>query len=142
MDSRLKGEHQDQTSQITEQRRMLSEVHGRIGHVQENMRAQARTEEANHRGITSRIDSLQMSVMNLRTLGYQMLNHLCTFPQSLQTQLRAILYSNWQMYQVLLRLQQQVAQNPTNLIESNIKFEDALGDFKELPYEYFRHWEV
>ena len=142
MDSRLKGEHQDLRSQILEYRRMLSEVQGRIGHVEENMREQAKTEEANHGAITSRIDTLQVSVLNLRTLGSQMLKHVCTFPQSLQTQLRAILYSNWQMYQVLLRLQQQVPQNPTNLMESNIKFEDALGDFKELPYEYFRHWEV
>ena len=121
---------------------MLSELQGRIGNVEETIREQAKTEEANHEAITSRIDTLQDSVLNLRTLGSQMLKHVCTFPQSLQSQLRAILYSNWQMYQVLLRLQQQVPQNPTNLMESNIKFEDALGDFKELPYEYFRHWEV
>ena len=142
MDSRLKGEHQDLRSQILEHRRMLSEVQGRIGNVEETMREQAKTEEANHAAITSRIDTLQDSVLNLRTFGSQVLKHMCTFPQSLQSQLRAILYSNWQMYQVLLRLQQQVPQNPTSLMESNIRFEDALGDFKELPYEYFRHWEV
>ena len=121
---------------------MLSDVQGRMGHVEENIRKQSKIQEVNHKAITSRIDTLQSSVLSLRELGSQMLRHVCTFPRNPQIQLRAILYSNSQIYQALLHLQQQIPQNPTGLMESNIKFEDALRDFKELPYEYFRHWEV
>jgi len=42
----------------------------------------------------------------------------------------------------MLQMQQNISPRPTNLLESNIRFEDALGEIKELPYEYFRHWEV
>ncbi|KAL2043072.1 hypothetical protein N7G274_004132 [Stereocaulon virgatum] len=31
---------------------------------------------------------------------------------------------------------------PTSLLETDIRFEDALEEYRELLYEYFRHWEV
>ena len=43
---------------------------------------------------------------------------------------------------VRLAFQQHVPMPPTTLVVSNIKFTDALDRYKELPYDYFRNWDV
>ena len=92
--------------------------------------------------IHARIDNMELSVVQPRHFGQQIINYLNTFPRKIQQLLRAIFQSNLQIYQMLLQMQQNIPARPTNLLESNIRFEDALGEIKELPYEYFREWEV
>jgi hypothetical protein len=43
---------------------------------------------------------------------------------------------------VRLAVQQHIPAAPTALLASNIKFTDALDRYKELPYDYFRNWDV
>jgi len=43
---------------------------------------------------------------------------------------------------VWLAVQQHIPASPTTLVASNIKFTDALDRYKELPYDYFRNWDV
>jgi hypothetical protein len=43
---------------------------------------------------------------------------------------------------IRLAVQQHIPPTPTALVASNIKFTDALDRYKELPYDYFRNWDV
>ena len=43
---------------------------------------------------------------------------------------------------VRLAFQQHVPLTPTSVVASNIKFTDALERYRELPYDYFRNWDV
>jgi hypothetical protein len=86
--------------------------------------------------------STRTSLMNLRSLGVQIMAFLRTFPSELRDLLQTILRTNTQMYFMLLNLQNSVSTSPTLLLQSNIRFEDALGVVRELPHEWFRHWEV
>jgi hypothetical protein len=43
---------------------------------------------------------------------------------------------------IRLAVQTHIPPTPTALVTSNIKFTDALDRYKELPYDYFRKWDV
>jgi len=88
------------------------------------------------------VDRIDHSVVQARHLGQQIMNSLNAFSRKIQRPLQAILQSNFQTYLLMLQMQQDISPRPTTLLESNIKFEDALGEIKQLPYECFRHWEV
>ena len=92
--------------------------------------------------LTTQVQAIRSSVVSLRGLGENIIAHVRRLPKKMRELLQAILYSNWQIYQILLQIQRTTSQSPTGLLDSNIKFEDALGEYKELPYEHFRHWEV
>lgn len=89
-----------------------------------------------------RMEHMDHSVVQARHFGQHVMDHLNAFSGKIQGLLQAVLQSNLQTYQLMLQMQQNIPPRPTNLLESNIRFEDALGEIKELPYEYFRHWEV
>lgn len=92
--------------------------------------------------ISSATSSIQSSVMSLRDLSEQVTRFLSTFPTDIRGLLQKILRTNLQIYWLLLRSQTNVSASPSLLSQSNIQFEDALGRVKELPFEWFRHWEV
>lgn len=160
MDSRDKEKHSNLMSKVAEHRAILHKVQDRIVQVDEkvsragavfdkrlegieNNMTQAR--EISSRGfdeIVAEVKGAQTSVLSLRSTGEQILRCLRTFPREMRELLQKVLFCNWQMYQILLKIQQSTVRSPTGLLESNIRFEDALGEYRELPYEYFRHWEV
>ena len=72
----------------------------------------------------------------------QILALMINFPSDMRDMLKRILLHNSLIYQAMLQIQRNTARSPTGLLESNIKFEDALGEVMQLPYAYFRYWEV
>ena len=50
--------------------------------------------------------------------------------------------ANLQTYGLLRSIQDNMIRTPKFDLSDCICFEDALGRIKQLPYEYFRHWEV
>jgi hypothetical protein len=86
--------------------------------------------------------SAQSSLINLRNLGSQFMVFLQSFPAELRMMLQNIICTNMRMYFMLLNIHNRVSACPTLLLQSNIHFEDALGVVRELPYEWFHHWEV
>ena len=92
--------------------------------------------------LSSEVHATRAAVMSLRDVGQQAMRFVSMFPLEMHGLLQKILQSNWQIYQMLLTLQKSLGQAPTSLLDSNIKFEDAMGELSELPYEYFRYWEV
>lgn len=140
--ARTKSQHGDLMTKISEQRATLQDVQKEVGQLKDNVKDEATTIHTRLDAISSTNDSIQASVLSLRGLSDQMKRYIGTFSRDIQDLLRTIMWSNWQMYRVLLQIQANTAPKPTMLIESNIRFEDAMGDYRELPYEFFRHWEV
>ena len=49
---------------------------------------------------------------------------------------------NLEIYAVLMQIQDHIPRGPLQVLSESIRFEDALGRVRSLPYEYFRHWQV
>lgn len=92
--------------------------------------------------LTTALGSLQVSFRSLEGICLEILLILRRLPTDLLTMLRDIRKSNVQMYALLLKIASSVPASPSWLLASNICFEDVLGVKWELPYEYFKHWEV
>lgn len=92
--------------------------------------------------LTTAFISFQASFVSLKDVCLEMLLTLERLPTDLLTMLRNIKESNVQIYTLLLNIASSVPASPSWLLTSNIRFEDALGVVMELPYEYFKHWEV
>ncbi|KAF2110430.1 hypothetical protein BDV96DRAFT_583994 [Lophiotrema nucula] len=91
--------------------------------------------------LTTGVASISTSLTGLCGLGTQALAILRAFPAELQTLLQTVLRTNMQMYAVLLEVHRKIGAPPTLALESNIRIEDALGEIRSLPFEWFRHWE-
>lgn len=150
MGSRDEDKHSDLMSKAAEHRAALQKVQDGVKQVEEKVsRAGAAFErldsihntiswagEASKRRfdeIDTKVEHTQISVMSLRSTGEFCLRRLGTFPREMRELLENILRANWQMYQILLKIQQSTVRPPTGLLESNVRFEDALGGYRELP---------
>lgn len=92
--------------------------------------------------LSTKVEQVQTSVSSVRSVAKQAFDFLVSFSREAQETMRATIQSDWQIHRVLLDVQDRIAQTPTGLLNSNIKFENALGEYWEFPYEVFRHWEV
>ena len=123
---------------IAEQRATLHQVHDSI----ERIESKIEGVDSNCRAILSKVDETQTSVMSLRSLGEQIMAFIRTFPQDMRDLLQSIMQADWRTYQAVLQIQERLARLPTSLHDSNIQFTNVLGEYRELPYEYFCQWEV
>lgn len=128
--------------QLAEHRRALYSVQERMQKLEDTTRSMGSSAELESENHLRRFESTDRSLISIRRLGDQIVSHLNAFPGKIQGLLQAILQSNIKSYQMLLKLQKDIPPRPTNILESNIRFEDALGEVRYLPYEYFQHWEV
>ncbi len=92
--------------------------------------------------LSSNVEATKAELISFRGLGQQIMSFVSTFPLEMRDLLQKILQSNWQIYHLRLGFQQSPIQSPTQALDSNIQFEDAMGELIPLPYAYFRHWEV
>lgn len=125
-------------SKIAEQRATLHQVHDSIERVESKMEGV----DSSCRAILSKVEETQTSVMSLRSLGEQIMAFIRTFPHDMRDLLQSIMQADWRTYQAVLQIQERLARSPTSLHDSNIQFTNVLGEYRELPYEYFCQWEV
>ena len=125
-------------SKIAEQRATLHQVHDSI----ERIESKIEGVDSSCRAILSKVAETQTSVMSLRSLGEQIMAFIRTFPQDMRDLLQSIMQADWRTYQAVLQIQERLARSPTSLHDSNIQFTNVLGEYRELPYEYFCQWEV
>lgn len=92
--------------------------------------------------LTIGIASNTQALINLRDLGSQIMKFIRTFPVELRGLLQQVIQVNLRNYHVLLAIQNSISTPPSLLCNSNIRFEDALGVVRMLPFEWFRYWEV
>ena len=138
IDKRTKQQHGNLMSKIAEQRATLHHIHHSVECIENRMEGV----ESNSRAISSKVDETQLSVMSLRSLGEQIMAFVRTFPHDVRHLLQSIMQVDWRTYQAVLQIQERLARSPTSLHESNIQFTNVLGEYRELPYEYFCQWEV
>jgi hypothetical protein len=124
----LRQERADSTNRLTEQ---LNQITQNTAGTKRNISA-----------LTMGVASISTSVTTLCNLGTQILSILRSFPAELRTLLETVLRTNTQMYAVLLEVHRKIGAHPTLMLDSNIRIEDALGEVRSLPFEWFRHWEV
>ncbi|ERF68437.1 hypothetical protein EPUS_03755 [Endocarpon pusillum Z07020] len=141
LSSRSKKEHEDLMTDVTDTRAGVNRLSEELGHLSNDLLKADTAGREKLEAVFAKADATQASIARLRSLGEQVMGYVGQFPKEIREFLRTILQSNWQIYRVLLQVQQNISHSPTGLLDSNIKFEDALGEYKELPYEYFRHWE-
>lgn len=142
MSSRSKKEHEDLITDVADTRAGVNQLYEELGHLGNHLRTADIAGREKLEAVFAKTDATQASITRLRSLGEQVMGCVGQFPKEIRDFLRSILQSNWQIYRLLLQVQKNISHSPTGLLDSNIKFEDALGEYKELPYEYFRHWEV
>ncbi|KAL8893604.1 MAG: hypothetical protein Q9192_005104 [Flavoplaca navasiana] len=97
--------------------------------------------EAKLRDLSTKVDLSNTSIVNLRNVADQVMSFVKTFPQEIRDRLQAITQANWRTYQAILQIQNDISRTPNALLESNIQFTNALGEYRSLPYEYFCQWE-
>ena len=127
---------------IADHRATVLHVQKQVESLKDNMIEEGTATRARLDAISSDTNATQASITNLRTLAEQITGYIRTFPQNVRDALQGPMQSNWQMYQILLQIQRATSRAPTSLHASNIRFTNALGEYRELPYEYFCHWEV
>ncbi len=142
MNISTKQEHKDLISKVVEHRAALQRVQGIVEHIEDNMEGMRAASQVKLDAISSKVDAIQVSVMSLRSLGEQIMAFVRTFPREIRDLLNTLVYVDWRTYQAVLQIQERLTQSPTSLHDSNIKFTNVLGEYRELPYEYFCHWEV
>jgi len=135
MNARTKQEHSIFMSKIVEHRAALYHVQYLVTHETSNLHEKLDA-------MSHKLEATQGSVMSLRNVGEQLMTFIGTFPIEIRDLLRNILRNNWQMYQVLLAIQRGTSRTRTSVQASNIRFTNALEEYRELPYEYFCQWEV
>lgn len=128
--------------ELSEARNEATESHSKLAADVQTVREELKTSNQRLDNISSAATSLQASTMTLGNIGRQILLFISTFPAEIRDLLKTIVRSNVQIYTLLLSTQDNMSSNPTLLLQSNIHFEDALGRSRELPFEWFRHWEV
>ena len=142
MSVRAKRDHGDLISKIAEQRAALHQVHGKVEHIQDRIKSMEATSQTKLDAISSKSDATQTSVMNLRGLAQQVVATVGAYSQDIRGLLYNIMQADGRTYRAILQIQERLAQSPSSLLDSNIQFTNALGEYRELPYEYFCHWEV
>ncbi|KAH7072598.1 hypothetical protein BKA63DRAFT_46417 [Paraphoma chrysanthemicola] len=123
----LRQETADTTYQLTER---LNQIESDTGNAKRSLST-----------LTTGVASISTSLSKLSDMGSQALAMMRAFPVELQLLLRTMLRTNIQMYTVLLEVHRRISAPPTLALESNIRIEDALGEIRSLPFEWFRHWE-
>ena len=129
-------------SKVAEHTSALAQVKQTVGNVEHKVDKLEAVANANTKALVDKIEATNTSVIDLRTLGYQFMEFLMTFPREMRDVLQKIMQADWRTYQAVLRIQEHLARSPSFLTESNIQFTNGLGEHSSLPYEYFCQWEV
>lgn len=119
-------------------RNLEQKLDSKLGKLTENITRLAQS----YKVLKTGLSSSGVSLLNLRGLPAQIIAFIGTFPSEIRNLLAKILHINMQMYSTLLRVQDQLASSPTLNSLACIIFEDGLGVVRELPYEWFKYWEV
>ena len=139
---RQEKEYSELLSKAAEHRSTLGSVERRIINIEDGIQQAAQTSDKKFEALSSDVQETKATIMSLRGVGQQIMSFVSAFPLEMRDLLQKILQSNWQIYNVLLSIQQSPKPSPTQSLDSNIQFEDAMGELIPLPYVYFRHWEV
>lgn len=92
--------------------------------------------------VQSSLRSTELAVKHTRLIVGQLLTNFAKFSSEVLIYLRALHQSNMEIYLLLVRLTNLSPQSPTNCLEDNIIFIDALQRRHSLQYAYFSEWDI
>ncbi|KAH6682719.1 hypothetical protein B0J14DRAFT_131088 [Halenospora varia] len=92
--------------------------------------------------VQSSLRSTELAVKHTRLIVGQLLTNFAKFSSEVLRYLRALHQSNMEIYLLLARLTNLSPQSPTNCLEDNIIFIDALQRRHSLQYAYFSEWDI
>ena len=78
----------------------------------------------------------------IRAIGENLLANLIPFSEKVVDYLRRKISLNMEIGALLLKIQASISNRILFPILDALHFEDVLGRTKDLPYTYFRHWDV
>ena len=140
---------EDQDNAIKEVGSRAQEILSRQTHARDSMQSgfESLQRGLNHadgriEDVSKETTSIQTSLISMRSIGEQLLYFIRTFPAEIRQMLQNVVATNMRTYTLLLQIQGDITRPPTMLLQDNIWFEDALGRVRELPYAWFRHWEI
>ncbi len=142
MNTQIKREHSDLMTKVAEHRAGLHQVQKTVDNIEGRMEGIETARHDEFKAVSSKAEETQSSLTSLRNLGEQIMSFIRTFPQEIRDLLQSIVQSDWRTYQAVLQIQDRLARAPSSLHDFNIRFVNALGEYRELPYEHFCHWEV
>lgn len=142
MNVRMKQEQKDLHCKIAEHRTKLEQVQASIESLEGNISQKTAAVCERLNTISEKANAVQLSVLNMRHLKDQIMAYIRTFPKEGIELLKTIIKNNAQICQTLMQIQHSVSRAPSSLQASNLRFTNVLGEYRELPYEYFCQWEV
>jgi hypothetical protein len=142
MDTRTKKDHKSLMVRIAEAQNEIDLVREDLNAVKDQVADFQQATRPQLEVISKSTAAVENSLVSIRSIGSQILSFISTFPVEVRDLFRGIMQENHQLYTLLLQIQQTMSVSPTSKLDSNIKFEDVLGRSCELPFEYFRYWEV
>ena len=135
-------QHSELLSKVAEHRAVVGNLKNQTSNLGHEIKKNAMDTQERLDALSSTVDGTKTAVMSMRDIVQHVGHFVSTFPFEMRDLLQKILQANWQLYHLLLNIQQNPGQSPTGLLESNIHFEDAMGGWTSLPFEHFRHGEV
>ena len=142
MEARSRAEHTYLMAEILKHRQDAIRVDEGLRQVKDQVSKTRADLKQRIESVDDTVVSVQNRVQNIQNIGEQILAFLGSFPSEFRALLRNMTQMDFRIYNILLEVQRDIAAAPTNILQSNIRFEDALGRGRELPYEFFRRWEV
>ena len=142
MNARMKQEQKDLHSKIAEHKTKLEQVEASIENLESNISQKTAAVCERLDTITEKSIATQISMLSMRHIRDQIMAYIRTFPKEGIELLKTVIKNNAQIYQTLMQIQHSVSRAPSSLQASNLRFTNVLGEYRELPYEYFCQWEV
>ena len=142
MNARMKQEQKDLHSKIAEHKTKLEQVEASIENLESNISQKTAAVCERLDTITEKSNATQISMLSMRHIRDQIMAYIRTFPKEGVELLKTVIKNNAQIYQTLMQIQHSVSRAPSSLQASNLRFTNVLGEYRELPYEYFCQWEV
>lgn len=142
MHVKTKHDHGELLSKIAEQRAALHRVHSTTKHISDRLDSIEATSQVRVDAMRSSSEATQTSIITMYSLIEQIMSFVSGFPRDIRNLLHIITQGDWRTYQAVLQIQERLAHSPSSAGGSHIQFTNALGEYRELPYEFFCHWEV
>ena len=128
--------------EMSENSTLLHQVHCKMEELGARIDTSRSATQASQDERSSNVRAMYSSVISLRSIAEQIKSFVASFPQEIRKLLYTIIADDRRIYHAVLQIQEGIKASPTSLHSSNVRFTDVLGEYRELPYEYFCHWEV
>lgn len=117
-------------------------IRNRSQRVDRQLLAITRQQQQTRSRISTGFQAVLYQLRLLRSIGATLLGNIIPFSEKVLKYLRRNLRINMEIYALLLQIHTNLPERVLVSPQDCISFEDVLGRVVDLPYAYFRHWDV